>query len=1048
MPMPFPRIRKGMSRMKKPMRRSSCALRLLMAFALCLGMIPQVAFAHEDNEVTAARNSLRAASIAPASIDEDGVCEIGTGSVSGSAANANPIGFNYKNSFTEQIYTADEIGSQGSIESISFYVKTTNVANEGWPQDSLKIYMGHIDPSINLASSFASPSDITCVYEGAPSIGATSSAWEEFALSTPFDYNGTDNLLIAIAKSASTYKSIAYSLTTVTPAMAAYWRNDSNPEYVTDFATAIDKTTFTASTARANIRMRIQTCEHTKGSMAETVAPTCTQKGYTVYNCATENGCGGTFKDDYMDPLGHDMQVTQRATCDEDGIRSCSRDCEEEGATEVIPARGHDWNWESAAVDSDNPNILTATCKNGATDEYEACTKTKTKNIKISEWDGSVAEGFAGGSGTAEDPYLIEEASQLAFLAQQVNRSSSEHFTGKYFKLTVDLDLQDRPWTPIGLNKATTVSYYFGGILDGGGHVISGLDFSSDDTNVTGGLFGAVYGTKDSLAEVKNLIVDGRCAITASSGYVGGLCGKANYARFTNIGNHAEVSASGTSSQYAGGIVAQGAAASTGSIEIAGCYNSGAISAATSGQYSSAYAAGITAFSYVTNPNSLVQRCYNEGPVAVSGSGSGRAGGLVGCVSTSYSSTSKLSLANSFNTGQVSCSAKAGSSFYGDLAGSCSGTTASYAVTFEAQNCHGTSGQDYMENASVFADCFADCEPVEASAMGTAAFLASMNQGLEEGDRFLSGAGHPLLPWEGYGTPVIAGQTQSPVTLSLSGASVNATLQINAELPGTGRRGSNGSLSYQWYRCDAEGNGAEEIVGANAATYTADFSTVGRSYFRCKVSNSFDGQTTDAFGNVICVNVVNATPTASAKPVVTTPNVTKATPAVTLSYASKAYTGKVLKPTVKSVKVKGKALAKSSYTVTYPTKSPKAVGTYKVKVTLKGAYSGTKTVSYKIVPKATSLSKVTAAKKAFTAKWKKLTGTAAKQATGYEVRYSTAKSMKGAKTKMVKGASKTSLKVSKLKSAKRYYVQVRTYKTVGKTKYVSAWSKAKTVKAR
>ena len=56
-------------------------------------------------------------------------------------------------------------------------------------------------------------------------------------------------------------------------------------------------------------------------------------------------------------------------------------------------------------------------------------------------WDGSIASGFAGGDGTADDPYLIETAEQLALLAQNVNRGKT--YQGDYFKLTRDLLLND-----------------------------------------------------------------------------------------------------------------------------------------------------------------------------------------------------------------------------------------------------------------------------------------------------------------------------------------------------------------------------------------------------------------------------------------------------------------------------------------------------------------------------------------------------------------------------------------------------------------------------
>ena len=98
------------------------------------------------------------------------------------------------------------------------------------------------------------------------------------------------------------------------------------------------------------------------------------------------------------------------------------------------------------------------------------------------------------------------------------------------------------------------------------------------------------------------------------------------------------------------------------------------------------------------------------------------------------------------------------------------------------------------------------------------------------------------------------------------------------------------------------------------------------------------------------------------------------------------------------------------------------------------------------VPKATSIKgKIIAKKKAFLVKWKKQTGI-----TGYQIQYSTNKKFKnkGSKIKTVKKPSTTKLIVKKLKSRKKYYVRIRTYKTVNGTSYYSEWSKAKKVKIK
>ncbi|MEE0707044.1 MAG: BspA family leucine-rich repeat surface protein [Adlercreutzia sp.] len=162
---------------------------------------------------------------------------------------------------------------------------------------------------------------------------------------------------------------------------------------------------------------------------------------------------------------------------------------------------------------------------------------------------------------------------------------------------------------------------------------------------------------------------------------------------------------------------------------------------------------------------------------------------------------------------------------------------------------------------------------------------------------------------------------------------------------------------------------------------------------------------------------------------------------------SRVFSGKTQTPSSVKVTRLGKTLKKGTdYTVSC--KGGKKVGSYKVTIKGKGAYTGTKAATFKILPKGTSISKLVKAKRGFTVKWKKPSKTARSQIDGYQVRYSTKKSMKGAKKVTVKDAKKTSAKVSKLKGGKKYYVQVRSYKKVGGKTYYSSWSKAKTVKTK
>ena len=168
---------------------------------------------------------------------------------------------------------------------------------------------------------------------------------------------------------------------------------------------------------------------------------------------------------------------------------------------------------------------------------------------------------------------------------------------------------------------------------------------------------------------------------------------------------------------------------------------------------------------------------------------------------------------------------------------------------------------------------------------------------------------------------------------------------------------------------------------------------------------------------------------------------------VTLSKTSYTYDGKVKKPGVTVKDSKGKTISAKYYTVSY-SKGRKNVGKYTVTIKFKGNYSGTIKKTFTIKPKAASISKLTKGKKAFTVKWKKQT----QQTTGYQIQYSTSSKFKNAKSVTISKNKTVSKKITKLKAKKKYYVRIRTYKTVkvnGKNvKIYSSWSKTKSVKTK
>lgn len=167
---------------------------------------------------------------------------------------------------------------------------------------------------------------------------------------------------------------------------------------------------------------------------------------------------------------------------------------------------------------------------------------------------------------------------------------------------------------------------------------------------------------------------------------------------------------------------------------------------------------------------------------------------------------------------------------------------------------------------------------------------------------------------------------------------------------------------------------------------------------------------------------------------------------ISLSKTSYTYDSKVKKPTVTVKDSKGNKIDKKYYTVSYA-KGRKNVGKYAVKITFKGNYSGSKTLYFTIKPKTTSITKLTAKSKGLSIKWK----TQKTQTTGYQIQYSTSSKFpaKSTNTLNIIKNSTSSVSKTKLKSKKKYYVRIRTYKTVkvnGKsTRIYSSWSKVKSV---
>ncbi len=242
----------------------------------------------------------------------------------------------------------------------------------------------------------------------------------------------------------------------------------------------------------------------------------------------------------------------------------------------------------------------------------------------VDTWDGT-AVAFTQGRGTKEEPWLIENAEQLAYLAQQVNNGTD--YEREHFLLVSDLDLGGKEWTPIG----TDGNPFWGG-FDGGGHTITGMTITGKEASYVG-LFGECHNFTTASSYIKSVTVKG--ANISGKSFVGAIAGVG-----ANISDCYSIENTICARRQVGGVC--------GSLigNISGCYNSSSVSGIST-------AGGIMGTaSYEGNVgNGVVQYCYNIGAVTVSQQDS-YVGGITGA------SANRYDISNCLNCGKITGNGK------------------------------------------------------------------------------------------------------------------------------------------------------------------------------------------------------------------------------------------------------------------------------------------------------------------------------------------------------------------------------------------------------
>ena len=172
-------------------------------------------------------------------------------------------------------------------------------------------------------------------------------------------------------------------------------------------------------------------------------------------------------------------------------------------------------------------------------------------------WNGTIASGFAVGTGTENDPYQINTAAELAYFAKSVN--DGKWYDGEYIILKNNINLNNQEWTPIGNHSNS-----FRGNFDGRNHTVTGMQISGELDRV--GLFGEC--TKHNVnSAIKNITV--KDSVICGISFVGAIVG---YAEEINIENCRSIGNTINGKTDVGGICGKIGGYSVG--KVSQCYNS------------------------------------------------------------------------------------------------------------------------------------------------------------------------------------------------------------------------------------------------------------------------------------------------------------------------------------------------------------------------------------------------------------------------------------------------------------------------------------------
>jgi hypothetical protein len=388
----------------------------------------------------------------------------------GTSAWAYPMHTFYHDNRTQVIYLASEIGEEGTITALGLDVETV----PGQTMNNWTIRMKHTTMS-SYSTASLDATEWTIVYQGNEPIGVT--GWRMFDFSTPFEYNGTDNLLVDFSHNNTYYTSSGFcSFSVPGGTRSAYADSDSlNGDPLGWSGTT--SPTVNGSSNVPNVQFTI--CGE--------IQPTVSISGYVKTSL--------------------DVRIK--------GVNISAST----GETTVTDALGY---YELSV-----PSPFSGTVTPSQTDWTFSPTSKTYSSITINQtnqdFTATYLVSYGGGFGTSSFPYLIYNAAQLNAIGAKAGDWS------KHFRLMADIDLsgydgeEGRPsFNRIGYYINFVANTPFTGVFDGGGHTISNFTFDSNASNDGVGIFGYLYYSVTQVKDVKLTNVD--VSSTSNMG-TGGLVG-------------------------------------------------------------------------------------------------------------------------------------------------------------------------------------------------------------------------------------------------------------------------------------------------------------------------------------------------------------------------------------------------------------------------------------------------------------------------------------------------------------------------------------------